>query len=86
MTSESEFIASLRGLATSAAARGLLDDAAVLERAAADRAFKPCLRHNHARARAARGGAFGGEDGDERCRTLRERLASLRGPVSHFGG
>ena len=31
MTSESEFIASLRGLATDPAARGLMDDAAVLE-------------------------------------------------------
>ena len=55
----------------------------VLERAAADRAGEAGLGHDHARARPARGGALGGEDGDERRGTLLQRLAGVAGPVSH---
>ena len=49
----------------------------MFERAAADRAREAGFRHDHARARPARCGALGGEDGDERRGTLLQRFAGL---------
>ena len=57
----------------------------MFERAAADRAREAGLGHDHARARPARRGALGGEDGDERRGALKQRFAGLAGPVSHCG-
>ena len=56
-----------------------------LERAAADRAGEASLSDDHARTRATRRRALGGEDGDERGGASLQRFASVAGPVSHVG-
>jgi hypothetical protein len=55
----------------------------MLQLAAADRSREAGLGDDHARARAARRRAFGGENGDQRRGPPVQRLVGLACPVSH---